>query len=121
MIFSNAGNSGEIVDVVDYPTDVFQRVLDVHVMGAFLAIALAITLEYLNPRITSAEDVGNSLGLPLLGVAPRIAAMKKGRPRMDSLPPPFEEAIRSIRTRILLSVAHGNLRTLAVTSTSTPP
>ena len=38
VIFSNAGNSGEIADVVDYPTDVFQRVLDVHVMGAFLVL-----------------------------------------------------------------------------------
>src|SRR5262245_35678630 len=31
VIFSNAGNSGEIKPVPEYPTDVFQRVLDVHV------------------------------------------------------------------------------------------
>ena len=36
VIFSNAGNSGEIAETVDYPADVFQRVLDVHVMGAFI-------------------------------------------------------------------------------------
>ena len=36
VVFSNAGNSGEIKDVPEYPTDVFERVLDVHVLGAFL-------------------------------------------------------------------------------------
>src|SRR5262245_13217161 len=36
VVFSNAGNSGEIKNVPEYPTDVFQRVLDVHVRGAFL-------------------------------------------------------------------------------------
>src|SRR5690349_10883491 len=36
VVFSNAGNSGEIKEVPEYPTDVFQRVLDVHVRGAFL-------------------------------------------------------------------------------------
>ena len=34
VILSNAGISGEIAPVEDYPTDVFRRVLDVHVLGA---------------------------------------------------------------------------------------
>lgn len=37
ILFSNAGNSGVIVPVVDYPEDVFDDVLAVHVRGAFLA------------------------------------------------------------------------------------
>ena len=36
VIVSNAGISGEIAPVEEYPTDVFRRVLDVHVLGAFL-------------------------------------------------------------------------------------
>ena len=87
------------------------------VLGTFLAFGLAIMLEYVNPRITRANDVENSLGVPLLGIAPKIPSMKKGRPRVDSLPPQFQEAIRGIRTRIMLSAAHGDVRTLAVTST----
>lgn len=37
VLFSNAGNSGVIAPVVDYPEDVFDSVLAVHVRGAFLA------------------------------------------------------------------------------------
>lgn len=37
VLFSNAGNSGVIAPVVDYPQDVFDSVLAVHVRGAFLA------------------------------------------------------------------------------------
>jgi NAD(P)-dependent dehydrogenase (short-subunit alcohol dehydrogenase family) len=36
-LFSNAGNSGAMAPVVDYPEDVFDSVLAVHVRGAFLA------------------------------------------------------------------------------------
>jgi NAD(P)-dependent dehydrogenase (short-subunit alcohol dehydrogenase family) len=35
VLFSNAGISGVIAPIPDYPTDVFRRVVDVHVLGAF--------------------------------------------------------------------------------------
>ncbi|HEY8043706.1 MAG TPA: SDR family NAD(P)-dependent oxidoreductase [Streptosporangiaceae bacterium] len=38
ILFSNAGISGEIAPLTDYPADVFRRVLDVHVLGAFLVL-----------------------------------------------------------------------------------
>jgi len=37
VLFSNAGNSGVMAPVVEYPEDVFDSVLAVHVRGAFLA------------------------------------------------------------------------------------
>jgi NAD(P)-dependent dehydrogenase (short-subunit alcohol dehydrogenase family) len=37
VLFSNAGNSGVVRPVSDYPEDVFDRVIAVHVRGAFLA------------------------------------------------------------------------------------
>ena len=37
VLFSNAGNSGVMAPVVDYPEDVFDSVIAVHVRGAFLA------------------------------------------------------------------------------------
>lgn len=42
VLFSNAGNSGVIAPVVDYPEDVFDAVLAVHVRGAFLACKLGL-------------------------------------------------------------------------------
>jgi NAD(P)-dependent dehydrogenase (short-subunit alcohol dehydrogenase family) len=38
IIFSNAGISGAIAPIEAYPTDAFRRVLDVHVLGAFLVL-----------------------------------------------------------------------------------
>jgi NAD(P)-dependent dehydrogenase (short-subunit alcohol dehydrogenase family) len=35
VLFSNAGISGAIAPITEYPTGVFRRVLDVHVLGAF--------------------------------------------------------------------------------------
>lgn len=42
ILFSNAGNIGTIAPIEDYPLDVFQSVLDVHVVGAFLACKYAV-------------------------------------------------------------------------------
>jgi capsular exopolysaccharide synthesis family protein len=86
-------------------------------LGFVLAIGLAFVLEYLNPRISNANGVSDALGAPLLGVTPRVAALKKGRARYETLPTAFQEAIRGIRTRVILSAEHGDVRTLAVTST----
>ncbi|HEY6279822.1 MAG TPA: SDR family NAD(P)-dependent oxidoreductase [Streptosporangiaceae bacterium] len=35
VLFSNAGISGAIAPITDYPTEVFRQVLDVHVLGTF--------------------------------------------------------------------------------------
>ena len=35
VVVSNAGISGAVSEIVDYPSDVFSRTLDVHVLGAF--------------------------------------------------------------------------------------
>jgi NAD(P)-dependent dehydrogenase (short-subunit alcohol dehydrogenase family) len=38
ILFSNAGISGDIAPITEYPADVFRRVLDVHVLGAFFLL-----------------------------------------------------------------------------------
>lgn len=42
VLFSNAGNFGVVAPVTDYPEDVFDSVLAVHVKGAFLAAKHAL-------------------------------------------------------------------------------
>jgi capsular exopolysaccharide synthesis family protein len=85
--------------------------------GTFLAVGLAFAREYLNPRLARREDIAAALGLPVLGTAPRINRLK-ALTAVDALPPSFQEAVRAIRTRILLSPIAGAARALAVTSTS---
>lgn len=86
--------------------------------GSFIGVALAIGREYLNPRITNSDDIEEALGLPLLGITPDVRLLKKGPLTVDRLPPEFQEALRGIRTRILLSPIGAAARTLAVTSTT---
>src|SRR5215475_8760452 len=38
VLFSNAGISGPIMPITEFPTDEFRRVLDVHILGAFLML-----------------------------------------------------------------------------------
>jgi capsular exopolysaccharide synthesis family protein len=55
--------------------------------------------------------------VPLYGVVPLAARVKKRNAHFSSLPLPFQEAIRVIRTRVFLSPQSGALSSLAVTST----
>ena len=64
VIFSNAGNSGEIKNVAEYPTDVFQRVLDVHVRGAFLVTKYTIPHIRDGGSIVITSSVAGRVGFP---------------------------------------------------------
>ena len=64
VVFSNAGNSGEIKDVPEYPTDVFQRVLDVHVLGAFLVTKHTIPHLRDGGSIVITSSVAGRVGFP---------------------------------------------------------
>ena len=85
--------------------------------GSLLGAVLAFGMEYVNPRLTDPADVAEALGLPLFGVVPLNARVKKRPALFNSLPLPFQEAIRVVRTRIFLSPQSGSLSSMAVTST----
>jgi len=42
ILFSNAGNDGPIIPTVDYPEDLFDKIIATHVRGCFLACKYAI-------------------------------------------------------------------------------
>ena len=86
------------------------------IAGTFLALVCVFGLEYLNPSLADAQDISAALGLPLLGTAPRVSNLSDGPAVLTELPASFQEAIRNIRTQILLSPAPAGGRTLAVTS-----
>ena len=90
------------------------------VVGLILGIMLALLLEYLDNTIKSAEDVDIKLRESLLGQLPRI----KGKIESGDLQiafikdkdPGFSEAIRSIRTGVMLSSIDAPHKVLLVTS-----
>jgi capsular exopolysaccharide synthesis family protein len=84
--------------------------------GGVLAVGLAFGVEYVNPRLAGADDIAEALGLPVLGAVPQVRGLENRPFSLNALPPSFQEALRSIRTRIFLS-SLAAARSIAVTST----
>jgi len=116
-------NNAKILDFAEVPgapvlPRAFINLIVALLGGLCAAVALALGLEYLNPRLEKPSDIAEALGLPLLGIAPTISRLKNRTPTLDDLPQSFHAAFRTIRTRILLSPVAGSARSIAVTSTT---
>lgn len=87
--------------------------------GGLFAIALAFTLEYLDSRIKTPDEVKTHLGLSHLGLLPLMSNdSEKTYVRVDSaVPANFAEAFRVLRTNILFSSAATGGQSVLVTST----
>jgi capsular exopolysaccharide synthesis family protein len=105
----------------DYPVRPNKRVI---VGAAFLlslvaGIAIAFLLERLDTSVRSAEDAERKLGLPLLAAAPKVelaVGKSAGLVYIDEPKSLFSEAIKTVRTGILLSGIDHPRKTLVVTS-----
>lgn len=87
--------------------------------GAFCGIGVAFFFEYLDNRIKTPEDLESHLGLPAMGLIPKIAVNNgTGDPLISNgVPANFSEAFRGLRTNVLFSSAEEGARLLVVTST----
>src|ERR687886_438067 len=72
VLFSNAGISGAVAPVVEYPSDVFARVLAVHVLGAFHVIKHGAPHVPDGGSIVITSSVTGLIGPP--GVSAYVAA-----------------------------------------------
>lgn len=88
--------------------------------GSLLALGLAFFRDYMDRALTTPEEVKAALGLPCLGLVPRLTGRKSGESPLVSdprLPAVFQEAVRAVRTNVLFSSADEAVRTILVTST----
>jgi capsular exopolysaccharide synthesis family protein len=99
------------VPTVPISPNVKMNVLLAAAIGLVLAVGAALLLEFADDTFRI-NDAGASsvMNLPLLGTVPRIP---HGRCEPRS---PEAEIIRQLRTKVLLSVSNGRLRSLVVTS-----
>lgn len=84
-----------------------------------LAFLVAFGLHYMDERLRSPEDIKTHLGLPYLGMVPKLAAasLESGpTATIDRPPPPFTEALRDLRTHVLCTPAGRASRILLVAS-----
>jgi succinoglycan biosynthesis transport protein ExoP len=90
-------------------------------IGLALGIALALVLDHLDNTLKGADDVERRLGLPVLGLVPRLAdsSDSKEAPIGYFAAHPqssFAEAVRTIRTGVLLSAVDEEHKRLLITS-----
>jgi succinoglycan biosynthesis transport protein ExoP len=89
-------------------------------LGLSLGLGLAFLNGWMDQRFRSAEDVGNSLNLPILGAVPQIGGREpiNVRGQKAHLMPvsDFAEACRAIRTAIYFGMPDSQAKTLLVTS-----
>ena len=86
--------------------------------GLLLGVVLALGIEYLDDTLKSPDDIEQHLGLPVLGVIPKL---KEPMTPLRALEDPrcaFAESYRSLRTALQFSTNSGTPRCLLVTSAS---
>lgn len=90
-------------------------------IGLALGIALALILDHMDNTLKGAEDVEKRLGLAVIGLVPKLKSLDEG----GELPinyfgahpqSSFSEAIRTIRTGVLLSAVDETHKRILITS-----
>ncbi len=89
--------------------------------SVLLSLVLAFGVHYLDARLRSPEDIRAHLGLPYLGMVPKLprAAQHGMGGELADMPQPFHEAIRDLRTHILCTPAGQEAKILLVASAAT--
>ena len=89
-------------------------------IGLMLGIVLALLLEYLDNTVRSGEDVATKLQVPLLGILPWVpgkhAKFELQRGFLKNFNPAFSEAVRTLRTGILMTALQNPHKVVLVTS-----
>lgn len=99
------------------------------VLGLLAGLGLAFLFEFLDNTVKTHDDVEGVLGLPFLGIVPRMRAPEKGLGELDRAraydmyvyrkpKSSVAECVRSIRTNLLFMTPDRPLKRLLVTSSS---
>jgi Mrp family chromosome partitioning ATPase len=116
-------NTLSLIEEASLPTTPFspnvqQNVLVAAAIGAVLAIAGALLIEYLDDTVKSPEDISRLTGLTTIGGVPQISGDNYSTKLVAVHEPlsPIVEAFRILRTNLQFSAIDKPLRTLMVTS-----
>jgi len=66
VFYNNAGIEGAISDLANYPSDVFNKVVDINIRGAFFGLkyVLQVMLEQKSGSIINCSSIGGLKGMP---------------------------------------------------------
>ena len=92
------------------------------VLGLIVGLGLACARDWLDPRLRDAEEVKAVLGMPILGMVPRmpanLAPAVRGQKLLLDPGSEVAEAYRALRTAIKFGVPEGHAKTILVASPS---
>ena len=87
--------------------------------GTLLACAVVFFFEYMDNRIKTPDEIRAHLGLPALGLLPRLPkdVTEAGHALINgTVPANFSEAFRALRTNVLFSAPEMGSRSILITS-----
>lgn len=88
--------------------------------GLMTAVALVFGVDQLDNRVKTPDEIQSRLGLPFLGLIPESPVNRQagapGPMMTNGASPTFIEAMRSLRTNVIYSLAEGSRKTIVVTS-----
>ena len=89
------------------------------ILGIMLGCGIAILLDMLDNTVKNPDEVEEKLRVPLLGTLPKMKTNKKGEFQQFWQKPqgPFAEALRTVRTGVVLSGLDDPAKVIVVTST----
>lgn len=90
------------------------------VMGLGMGFGLVFLLAILDDKVKTAFDIESSIGLPLIGIVPRISivdALEKARVVADNLDKHSVEAFRAVHSTLKLNEESRNAKVVLTTST----
>ncbi len=104
-----------------YKPDVFVNLAMGTVGGVFAGIALVFIVAFLDDRIKSAYDIEHSVGLPLIGIVPRIKRLnspEKAQAVASNSDRRVTEAFRAIHSALKINEASKKAKIIVTSSTS---
>jgi capsular exopolysaccharide synthesis family protein len=120
-VASGIGSSQvSIVDRAQAPKLPFEPNLRLELIRALAlslvaAYGLALLLEYIDDTIKTPDDIKDKLGLPVIGVIPKLKGNIRVEDQLRDPASPITESFSSARTALLYATSKGAPRTLLVT------
>jgi polysaccharide biosynthesis transport protein len=110
-------DAAEVPQVPASPNVPFNMLLAVF-GGAVMGVGLAFFFEYCDNRIKSPAEIKSHLGLPFIGMIPKMTVAEgESSPLLDrGATPNFAEALRTVRTNVIFSSTTEGGQSLVITS-----
>ena len=114
-------NNIAVVDPADQPgipssPRLLRNLLIALIAGTIVGVAIALLIEQVDQGIADPMEIEQKLGVPLIGVTPKLVGEEKPIEALENPKAALSEAYASIVANLGFTTAHGVPKTVAITS-----